>query len=438
VDLKKIFNATKNKIIIFFLLFLSSTILFSGFPAGTQVKIPGGYKSIEQIKVGDLVFAIKPDGNCAITSVVQAVSYTWHKYMLIEIGDCAIIAVTGQRFYSPIENKWLKAKHIQKDTSLLSGMNDVLYVHSVEKIYEPIEIFDIRLKDIHTFCIGDRDIVVHNFLQFTIGFSIAWGCGVMTFEAFWQACIVGLVAIGLRSCSSQNKPGWKTQACVTTPAGGRSCQVGSSVCGDNQEHDPVVIYSTCPDQVAPKELLKGCNHASLQSDVALVCSQKEDAHVGNIIFFESRSAQLPIGKNVNPVHNYPISQHSPGKDCGTVSCDPPPKGPNGYFIPAPYHPEYPTPGCKSTGPSWHDGQKALDASVEVENRGNGGKKQRVVVWGRKFIVFDQTSPGVYHGHHRPWKKIGELKGLEQRMKNALADAGMVNIENGKIIKDAKK
>ncbi|MCX5922998.1 MAG: polymorphic toxin-type HINT domain-containing protein [Candidatus Dependentiae bacterium] len=427
----------KLSTLLYALLFVFPAFIFAGFPSGTQVKIPGGYKSIEKIKIGDLVFAIKPDGHCAITSVVQVASYTWHKYMLIEIDDSVIISVTGQRFYNPIENRWIKAKHIQKDIPLLSGMNDVLYVRSVKKIYEPIEIFDIRLKDVHTFCIGDRDIVVHNFLQLTIGFSIAWGCGVMTFEAFWQACIVGLVAIGLRSCSSQNKPGWKTQAYVHTPAGGKSCEVGSSISGDDKENPAAVSYGSCPGKVVPQELLRPCNHANLQSNISLVCPPKEQADASNIIFSESRSAQLPIGKNISPVHNYPISQHSPGKDCGTISCDPPPKGPNGYFIPAPYHPEYATPGCKSTGPSWHDGQKALDASVEVENKSDKEKKQRVVVYGGKYIVFDQTSPGVYHGHHRLWGKKGALVGLTPKMQNALIGSGMVKDNKGKIIKDAK-
>ena len=422
----------KLSTLLYALLFVLPAFIFAGFPSGTQVKIPGGYKSIEQIKIGDLVFAIEPDGNCDITSVVQVASYTWHKYMLIEIDDSAIISMTGQRFYNPIENRWIKAKHIQKDTPLLSGMNEVLYVRFVKKIYQPIEIFDIRLKDVHTFCVGDRDIVVHNFLQLTIGFSIAWGCGVMTFEAFWQACIVGLVAIGLRSCSSQNKPGWKTQAYVHTPAGGKSCEVGSSACGDNKENPAAVTYSSCPGKVVPQELLRPCNHANLQSNIAVSQLEKEQANVGNIIFSESRSAQLPIGKNISPVHNYPISQHSPGKDCGTISCDPPPKGPNGYFIPAEKH-KAQARGRASAGPDWYDGQKALDASVGVK----GETKRRVVVYGGKYIVFDQTSPGVYHGHHRPWRDTYVLAGLTQPMKNALAKAGMVNGENGRILKDAQ-
>jgi len=44
----------------------------------------------------------------------------------------------------------------------------------------------------------------------------------------------------------------------------------------------------------------------------------------------------------------------------------------------------------------------------------------------QFVVLDQTSPGVYHGHVRLWKELG------QDMKNALIRGGYVNVR-GKII-----
>ena len=420
--------------VLYLMFFAASTYVFSGFPAGTQVKVPGGYVSIEQLKVGDFVFAVKPDGNCVITSVEQVASYTWHKYMLIEVDKGFIVAVTGQLFYQPIENSWIKAKHIKSGTALLSGMNNVVCVHSATKVYESIEIFDIRLKDVHTFCVSERDIVVHNFLQFTIGFSIAWGFGVVTFEAVWQACIIGLVALGLRSCSGNKNNAWSSQAFVGTPLGGQACEIGQNKSwAENvhgQEYVAVASGSICPENNVKDRPVGVCNHSVVQ-----VCANLSNDSMHETMLARS-GVQGARNQKTEPRHNYPISQHSPGKDCGMVECDPPPKGPHGYFIPAPYHQEYPTPGCKSTGPSWHDGQKALDVSVEVENKSDGGKKHRVAVYGGKYIVFDQTSPGVYHAHHRAWNKQDGMNGLTPQMQNALKKAGIVK-SNGRIIKDAK-
>jgi len=415
--------------VLYLMFFAASTYVFSGFPAGTQVKVPGGYVSIEQLKVGDFVFAVKPDGNCVITSVEQVASYTWHKYMLIEVDKGFIVAVTGQLFYQPIENSWIKAKHIKSGTALLSGMNNVVCVHSATKVYESIEIFDIRLKDVHTFCVSERDIVVHNFLQFTIGFSIAWGFGVVTFEAVWQACIIGLVALGLRSCSGNKNNAWSSQAFVGTPLGGQACEIGQNKSwAENvhgQEYVAVASGSICPENNVKDRPVGVCNHSVVQ-----VCANLSNDSMHETMLARS-GVQGARNQKTEPRHNYPISQHSPGKDCDTVECDPPPKGPHGYFIPSDKHGSKAR-GKAGAGPDWHEGQKALDASVEIE----GDSKRRVVVYGGKYIVFDQTSPGVYHAHYRPWDgQLNERLALD--MKEALKEAGMVKGNKGKIIKDEK-
>ena len=52
--------------------------------------------------------------------------------------------------------------------------------------------------------------------------------------------------------------------------------------------------------------------------------------------------------------------------------------------------------------------------------------RRVGVSNGQIIVFDETSPGVYHGHVRSWQE------LTQPMKNALIENGLVN-RHGKIL-----
>ncbi|MCX5922934.1 MAG: hypothetical protein NTU89_00005, partial [Candidatus Dependentiae bacterium] len=138
-----------------------------------------------------------------------------------------------------------------------------------------------------------------------------------------------------------------------------------------------------------------------------------------------------IIKNPPSIHNYPISQHSPGKDCGTITCSPPPKGPHGYFIPSEKHRAHQS-GQASAGPTWEDGQKALDGSVNVPD-----SSRRVVAYGGKYIVFDQTSPGVYHGHYRPWDGMKDER-LSDSMKKALKQYGMTTGNKGKIKKDMKE
>ena len=68
-----------------------------------------------------------------------------------------------------------------------------------------------------------------------------------------------------------------------------------------------------------------------------------------------------------------------------------------------------------------DGQGALNNSVQV----GPNSPRRVGISNGQFVVLDQTSPGVFHGHVRIWAD------LEQNMKNALINSGMVN-RHGKI------
>ena len=179
-------------------LFLAhSSWLLSGFTKGTMIKVPTGYCEIENLKVGDWVCAVRQDGNGTVAQIDQIVSYVWHKYMNIQIDNSFIVAATGQKFYQPLIHKWIKAKHIQGGTPLLSGVDTVVYVSSACKVHEPIEVFDIKIKNVHTFCVSDRDIVVHNYALLAIGLSIAWGLSKIAFEKLLRdICCAGLALMG--------------------------------------------------------------------------------------------------------------------------------------------------------------------------------------------------------------------------------------------------
>ncbi len=71
-------------------------------------------------------------------------------------------------------------------------------------------------------------------------------------------------------------------------------------------------------------------------------------------------------------------------------------------------------------PAPKDGQGALDNSIPSE-----GKSSRISVHNGEFVVLNQTSRGVYHGHVRTWD------GLAREMKAALQEAGLVRLVNGK-------
>jgi len=70
-----------------------------------------------------------------------------------------------------------------------------------------------------------------------------------------------------------------------------------------------------------------------------------------------------------------------------------------------------------------NGQNALDNSVQV--KGTSPRRVGVDYQSREFVVFDQTSPGKFHGHVRSWQQ------LTQEMKNVLVKSGLAS-SSGKI------
>ncbi|MFA5998782.1 MAG: Hint domain-containing protein [Candidatus Babeliales bacterium] len=200
----------------FYATFLACPVLLlGGFTKGTMIRVPTGYCEVEHLKVDDWVCAIKPDGNATVAQIDQIVSYVWHKYMIIEIDGVSIVAVTGQKFYQPLTHKWIKAKHVEQGTALLSGVGQVRYVTSVCKVHESIEVFDIKMKDVHTFCVSELDIVVHNYGMLAIGLSIAWGLSKIAFEKLLRdICIAGLALLGKHAgCEGKSEgQNWKIES----------------------------------------------------------------------------------------------------------------------------------------------------------------------------------------------------------------------------------
>ena len=118
----------------------------------------------------------------------------------------------------------------------------------------------------------------------------------------------------------------------------------------------------------------------------------------------------------------------PGKGTAEVGPADAPPGSVGamrrnQYVASPKHPTgvSPRPGV-SPGPM--NGQDALDWSVEIGP--NTDRRVGIDYDTGEFAVFDQTQAGEYHGHVRGWDA------LDQKMQNALIQAGMVN-RRGKIL-----
>ena len=92
-------------------------------------------------------------------------------------------------------------------------------------------------------------------------------------------------------------------------------------------------------------------------------------------------------------------------------------GPNGKYETSPAHIR----GNSIKSPPPKNGQAALDNSIQVK----GHVPRRVSIYDGEIVVFQQTTPGVFHGYVVQWDK------LSNDIKNALIKSGWVN-RKGKI------
>ena len=83
------------------------------------------------------------------------------------------------------------------------------------------------------------------------------------------------------------------------------------------------------------------------------------------------------------------------------------------YVDVKYHHKNST-GGRSGGksPSAKDGQKALDNSILLKRKGNQGYERRIGVEEDYYVIFDEHTPGEFHGHISAWEKLtDEMKNL---------------------------
>ena len=134
------------------------------FVAGTLVHTAEGYKNIEDIQVGDYVWAWDEEtGNVALKRVLE--TYIHEKTELVHVfanGE-EIIATTEHPFYSPVKG-WTAAVDLRAGDILVLVNGEYVVVEKVqhELLENPINVYNFQVEDYHTYYVAEFGILVHN------------------------------------------------------------------------------------------------------------------------------------------------------------------------------------------------------------------------------------------------------------------------------------
>ncbi|MBR6627669.1 MAG: hypothetical protein IKL04_06820, partial [Lachnospiraceae bacterium] len=143
------------------------------FVAGTRIKTEDGSKSIEEIEVGDYVYARNTEtGESGFKKVVHLFVKETEELIHLQIGDTRIETTPTHPFW--VGGYGFKpAGELKAGDYVLSAEGELLHIDSVyrETPDEPVTVYNFEVEDWHTYYVSDAEVLVHNMCMLTKGKS---------------------------------------------------------------------------------------------------------------------------------------------------------------------------------------------------------------------------------------------------------------------------
>ena len=140
-----------------------ATVSTTCFVAGTKVLTETGLRNIEDIQIGDKVYALNIDTNEREVKEVtnKIISYTMEIYKLT-IGNKIVESTPRHEFYI-VDKGWIRAYDLKVGDKLVAK-DEEMKIEQIEhiKYTEPIETYNLTVDDFHTYLITEYELLVHN------------------------------------------------------------------------------------------------------------------------------------------------------------------------------------------------------------------------------------------------------------------------------------
>ena len=134
------------------------------FIAGTLVATETGYVTIENIRVGDLVWAHDPEtGETALKPVVQTFRNETTEWIHVTVNGERITCTPEHPFYSPVKG-WTSAIDLRAGDILVMLNGEYVVVEQVQhELLEGSETtYNFEVEGFHTYHVGEQSLLVHN------------------------------------------------------------------------------------------------------------------------------------------------------------------------------------------------------------------------------------------------------------------------------------
>ena len=146
------------------------TIVFSMFnptcfTGDTEVYTDSGLVCIEDIEVGDKVWAYNPEtGETELKEVLNVWVKETDEILHVSTSDGETIDTTTNHPFYVEEKGWVAAGDLEVGDTLVTADGDEVEVTDLEleKLAEPITVFNLEVEDFHTYFVGEYGVLVHN------------------------------------------------------------------------------------------------------------------------------------------------------------------------------------------------------------------------------------------------------------------------------------
>ncbi|MFT3951679.1 MAG: polymorphic toxin-type HINT domain-containing protein [Oscillospiraceae bacterium] len=137
------------------------------FTGDTLVSTEDGQKRIDEIKVGDKVWAYNTQtGETELKAVTKVYIHETDELLHLYTTAGTIDTTTNHPFYV-VDKGWVAAGDLAVGDEIyaLDGTTSVVTGSQLEKLDKPIKVYNLEVEDFHTYFVGDVPVLVHNYEQ---------------------------------------------------------------------------------------------------------------------------------------------------------------------------------------------------------------------------------------------------------------------------------
>ena len=135
------------------------------FVAGTKVLTKDGLKNIEDIKIGEYVYAINLDTNeKELSKVTDTIRTQNNKIYEVTLENGEVIKSTEKHEYYVLDKGWTRAYNLKVGDTLSSTIKGKLKIKSIViKNYDtPVNTYNLTVEGKHNYLITEYEVLVHN------------------------------------------------------------------------------------------------------------------------------------------------------------------------------------------------------------------------------------------------------------------------------------